>query len=90
LRATPIGLALAVASGAIASGLGYAIWYAAMPALGATRASIVQLVVPVIAAAAAVPLLGEAIDPRMIAAAALVLGGVAIAIVPARLARADF
>ena len=55
-----------------------------MPALGGTRAAIVPLVVPVIAAAAAVPLLGETIDARMIAAAALVLGGVALAIVARR------
>ncbi len=74
------GVGLAVASGALASGAGYAIWYAALPALTATRAALVQLLVPVLAAAGGVALLSEAIPLRLPVAAALVLGGVALAV----------
>ncbi len=74
------GTLLAAASGALASGVGYAIWYTALPSLSATRAALVQLLVPVIAAAGGVALLGEAIPLRLPVAAALVLGGVALAV----------
>jgi drug/metabolite transporter (DMT)-like permease len=74
------GVSFAVASGALASGAGYAIWYAALPALTATRAALVQLSVPVLAAAGGVLLLSEAIPLRLPVAAALVLGGVALAV----------
>ncbi len=74
------GTLLAAASGALASGVGYAIWYTALPSLTATRAALVQLLVPVIAAAGGVALLGEAIPLRLPVAAALVLGGVALAV----------
>jgi len=74
------GALLATASGALASGAGYAIWYTALPALTATRAALVQLLVPVLAAAGGVVLLGESIPLRLPAAAALVLGGVALAV----------
>ncbi|MEZ4413745.1 MAG: DMT family transporter [Gemmatimonadales bacterium] len=77
---TASGVGLAVASGALASGVGYAIWYAALPALTATRAALVQLLVPVLAAAGGVALLSEAIPLRLPVAAALVLGGVALAV----------
>jgi len=77
---TSTGVVLAVASGALASGVGYAIWYAALPALTATRAALVQLLVPVLAAAGGVALLSEAIPLRLPVAAALVLGGVALAV----------
>ncbi len=77
---TPAGLALAAASGALASGVGYAVWYAALPALSATRAALVQLLVPVLAAAGGVALLSEVIPLRLPVAAALVLGGVALAV----------
>ena len=76
----PRGVLLAAASGALASGLGYAIWYAALPALTATRAALVQLLVPVLAAAGGVLVLGEAVPLRLPIAAALVLGGVALAV----------
>ena len=79
--ARPAGVALALASGALASGLGYSLWYLALPALSATRAAIVQLSVPALAAAAGVALLGEAIDARLAGSAALILGGVALAVV---------
>src|SRR6185503_15867081 len=58
-HASPLGIALAAASGGIASGLGYSLWYAAVPSLGATRAAVVQLSVPVVTALSAIPLLGE-------------------------------
>jgi drug/metabolite transporter (DMT)-like permease len=74
------GVALATASGALASGAGYSIWYAALPALTATRAALVQLLVPVLAAAGGVVLLHEAVPLRLPIAAALVLGGVALAV----------
>lgn len=77
---TPVGLGLALASGALASGLGYAIWYSAVPRLGASRAAIVQLLVPVLAATMAVPLLGEALSVRLLGAGALVLCGVGLAL----------
>lgn len=74
------GVALAVASGAIASGIGYSVWYAALRGLAATQAAVVQLLVPVIAAAGGVALLGEAVTWRLAGAAAAILGGVALAI----------
>lgn len=72
------GLALAAASGAIASGCGYVIWYAALRGLTATRAATVQLSVPVIAAFGGVLLLSEEITFRLLLASAATLGGVAI------------
>ncbi len=72
------GLALAVASGAIASGCGYVIWYAALPSLTATRAATVQLSVPVIAAFGGVVVLSEQVTLRLLVASAATLGGVAI------------
>ncbi len=79
-HASPRGIALAIASGAIASGLGYAIWYAALPRLTATRAGVVQLTVPVIAALAGVTFLGETVSLRLFACTIAVLGGVALAL----------
>lgn len=81
---SPAGVALAVASGALASGLGYALWYALLPGLGAARAAVAQLSVPLIAAAGGAALIGEAVSWRFGAAAALVLGGVALAVLPGR------
>ncbi|MCR6633895.1 DMT family transporter [Devosia sp.] len=77
------GIILAVASGALASGLGYAIWYAALPHLSRTRAAVVQLSVPVIAGFGAVVFIGEALTPRLLIASAVILGGIAVAIVMA-------
>jgi drug/metabolite transporter (DMT)-like permease len=73
----PVGVGWALASGAAASGLGYAIWYTALPALSATIAATAQLTVPVIAAAAAVVLLGEPATARQVFASIAILGGVA-------------
>lgn len=72
------GLALAVTSGALASGCGYVIWYAALPGLTATRAATVQLSVPVIAAFGGTVFLSEEITLRLLLASAATLGGVAI------------
>ena len=76
---TSLGLALAVLSGALTSGLGYALWYALLPSLGAARAAVAQLTVPLIAAAGGVLLLAEVPGWRFGVAAMLVLGGVALA-----------
>jgi drug/metabolite transporter (DMT)-like permease len=77
----PRGAVLAIASGAIASGIGYSLWYAALPSLAATRAAIVQLSVPVLAAGAGALLLHELVTARLAIASALILGGIAIALV---------
>ncbi len=81
------GILYAVASGAIASGLGYAVWYTALRGLKATSAASVQLSVPVIAALGGILFLGEAISLRLAVAAVAILGGIALVIVdksPAR------
>ncbi|MEM1176117.1 MAG: DMT family transporter [Pseudomonadota bacterium] len=75
---TASGTAYAVASGAVASGLGYAIWYRALPGLAGTQAATVQLSVPVIAALGGLVFLSEALSVRLIVATAATLGGVAI------------
>jgi drug/metabolite transporter (DMT)-like permease len=78
------GVALALASGALTSGLGYLIWYLALPSLTRTAAATVQLAVPLVAALGAVLLLGEALDARLVLASALVLGGIAAVVLPPR------
>jgi drug/metabolite transporter (DMT)-like permease len=78
------GLALAGASGALASGLGYAIWYQALPALKATQAATAQLSVPVIAALGGVVLLGESLTLAMLLASGAILGGIALLILEKR------
>jgi drug/metabolite transporter (DMT)-like permease len=82
--ATLPGLALAVTSGAVTSGLGYALWYAVLPRIGASVAGLVQLSVPVIAALGGVIFLAEAPSLRMLGAGALVLGGIAFGLWPQR------
>ena len=74
------GFWYAVSSGALASGIGYAIWYTALPALSATNAAIVQLSVPVIAALGGIVFLGETISPRIALASVAILGGIALVI----------
>ena len=75
------GIAYAVLSGALTSGVGYAIWYAALRGLTATRAATVQLTVPVFAAVGGgVLFLGEPVTPRLALAAMAILGGVALVI----------
>lgn len=72
------GMACAVASGAIASGIGYAVWYSVLPALRATTAAIVQLSVPVIAAFGGIVFLSETLNARLVLASVAVIGGIAI------------
>src|SRR5262249_9645933 len=84
LVASSHGAALAIASGAIASRLGYTLWYAALPLLGAARAPLVQLLVPVLSAAGGIALLGETVTTRLIAGGGAILGGVVLALIPAR------
>jgi drug/metabolite transporter (DMT)-like permease len=78
------GLLYAIASGAVASGIGYAMWYTALPALKATTAATVQLSVPVIAALAGIVFLGEALTPRLVLASVAILGGIALVVGVAR------
>jgi len=74
------GIAYAVASGAVASALGYVIWYTVLPALKATHASVVQLSVPVIAALGGVLLLDESLTLRLVLSSLAILGGIALVI----------
>jgi drug/metabolite transporter (DMT)-like permease len=73
-----VGVAYAVASGALASGLGYALWYAVLPRLGATMAATVQLSVPALAALAGVMLLDEPLTLRLALASVVILGGITV------------
>lgn len=79
-HASPLGIALAAASGGIASGLGYSVWYAAVPSLGTTRAAIVQLSVPVLTAIAAIFVLAEPLRPTVAIGGAAIVGGLALAL----------
>ena len=87
------GIALAVASGAVTSGLGYVVWYAALPGLTALRAATVQLSVPPLAALGGVLLLAEALSLRLVMSSAAILGGIALVLfsrsLAARPRRAD-
>lgn len=74
------GVAFAVASGALASGLGYAIWYSVLPSLKATNAATVQLSVPILTAVGGIVLLGEPLTIRLMAASIAILGGIALVI----------
>lgn len=80
IQISPGGAWLAVLSGALASGLGYVLWYAALRGLTSTRAAVVQLSVPVLAAAGGVLWLDEALTQRLVVASVVVLGGVGLAI----------
>ena len=74
------GVAYAVASGALTSGLGYALWYSVLPALRATQAATLQLSVPVLAALGGVVLLGEVVTMTFVLASLAALGGIALVI----------
>ena len=74
------GVMYAVLSGALASGVGYVIWYAALRGLTTTRAATVQLSVPVIAAWSGVVFLAEDVSARLVIAGMLILGGIALAV----------
>lgn len=83
-RAAPSGLVLAAASGALASGMGYAAWYAVLPVLGAARAGTLQLAVPALAAGGAALLLGEPVTLRLAGAGLAIVAGVALSVVRPR------
>jgi drug/metabolite transporter (DMT)-like permease len=74
------GLLYAVASGALASGIGYAIWYTALPTLSSTTAASVQLSVPVLAALGGIAFLGESASLRLVLASVAILGGIGLVI----------
>jgi drug/metabolite transporter (DMT)-like permease len=84
LDVTPTGVWLAIASGSLASGVAYTLWYMTLPRLAAWRAAIVQLIVPVLTALAAAALLGEAITPRLVGATGLVAAGVWLTVWPSQ------
>ncbi len=77
----PGGALLAILSGALASGVGYVLWYRALPGLPPIVASLVQLAVPPLAAAGGIAALGEPLTSRLMAASALILGGIAVALI---------
>ena len=82
------GVGYAIASGALASGIGYGIWYSVLPALTSTRAATVPLSVPVIAALGGIVFLGEPVTLRLVLAFVAILGGIALVIPgPAGLSR---
>ncbi|SDP68701.1 Threonine/homoserine efflux transporter RhtA [Rhodoferax sp. OV413] len=83
------GLRYAVASGALTSGIGYAIWYSALPQLPSTAAATVQLSVPVLAALGGIVFLGETASLRLLLASVAVLGGIALVIWQKQRAAAD-
>lgn len=83
-RMTGAGYGLAIVSGAVTSGMGYALWYRVLPQLAPTTAAVVQLSVPIIAILGGVLLLGEVASLRLILGAALVLGGIALAVLRLR------
>lgn len=80
IEATPTGLVLAIISGALTSGLGYAIWYAILPTLGASRGAVVQLAAPVVAVLAGAAILAEPLTFGMLLATAIVIAGVLLAL----------
>jgi drug/metabolite transporter (DMT)-like permease len=80
VHADAVGLLLALVSGAVTSGLGYVAWHAAIRGLTATRAAVVQLTVPVLAAIGGVVFIGERLSLRLAVSAAAVLGGVCMAL----------
>jgi drug/metabolite transporter (DMT)-like permease len=83
LRPNAYGLAYAIASGAVASGLGYIIWYGVLPHLIRTTAAVVQLTVPAIAAAGGVIVIGEPLSGRLLIAMTGIVGGVSLALLAA-------
>ena len=80
-RAKPLGILLALISGVVMSGLGYVLWYKALRNLTTTQASVVQLMVPVLAAFGGVAFLSEQVSVRLISASATILGGVTLAVI---------
>jgi drug/metabolite transporter (DMT)-like permease len=81
LQASGRGVLLAIVSGAVTSGVGYALWYRVLRQIGATQGAIVQLTVPVIATIGGSLFLGETWTVRLVVSSLLILGGVAVAII---------
>lgn len=81
LHATSFGIVMAGLSGAVTSGLGYALWYRVLRRISPNQAAIVQLTVPALAAIGGVAFSGEALTARFVISCALILGGVALAII---------
>jgi drug/metabolite transporter (DMT)-like permease len=81
----PAGAGYAFLSGALASGVGYAIWYTALPSLTSTTAATVQLSVPILAAAGGVFFLGEPLTLRLLVASVAIIGGIALVVLTAGL-----
>lgn len=88
MRADAAGLAYAVASGALSSGIGYAIWYVAVRQLRASSAAIVQLSVPFIAMLGGAALLGEKLTPQLVIASTMLIGGITVALLSGQRRRA--
>lgn len=84
LSLTSSGVLLAVLSGAVTSGLGYVLWYTALKQLQATQAAIVQLSVPVIAAAGGVIFLAEELSLRLVVSSVMILGGIGLSLAARR------
>lgn len=80
MHVSSTGMFLAIASGAIASGLGYTIWYMALRGLSTSQAAVVQLSVPIIAAFGGVVFVAESITMRLIVASVLILGGIGLVV----------
>jgi drug/metabolite transporter (DMT)-like permease len=81
LHSTPYGIFLAVISGAVTSGLGYAIWYQVLPKITATTAAVIQLSVPLIATFGGVLLLSEELNLRLALSSILILAGIGLTLV---------
>ncbi len=86
---TAHGAALAGLSGALTSGIGYVIWYRALPRLSVTQAAVAQVCTPILAALGAAALLGEHVGLRLVGTGIAVLGGVALVMAPPRAQRGE-
>lgn len=82
----PAGLGYAFLSGALTSGVGYAIWYTALPALKSTTAATVQLSVPILAAVGGVVFLDESVSLRLLVASVAIIGGIALVVLTGEVA----
>ena len=80
IDATNMGVILAIASGGLASGIGYAVWYGVLPKMSGPTAAILQLTVPIIALAGGVVFLGETVGIRFAFATFCIIGGVVVAV----------
>lgn len=85
---TTKGVILAVLSGGVASGIGYAVWYSALRHISSTQAAVLQLAVPVIAALGGVVLMEESVTLTLIVSAALILGGILLVLLARRFSEA--